>query len=62
MIQKFGLPTLFIILSMVESKWIELQEILQQIDNNNTILTNRPLHCVLHFINRFKSLKKDMKK
>jgi len=60
MLQKFGLPTLFITLLMAESKWIELQEILQQTDNNNTIPTNRPLHCALHFINRFRSLKKEV--
>lgn len=60
MLQKFGLPTLFITLSMAESKWTELQEILQQTDNNDTIPTNRPLHCALHFINRFRSLKKEV--
>jgi len=58
MLQKFRLPTLFITLSIAKSKWTELQEILQQTDNNNTISTNRPLHYALHFINRFRSLKK----
>ena len=60
MLQKFGLPTLFITLSMAESKQTELQEILQQTDNNNTISTNRPLYCAFHFINRFRSLRKEV--
>jgi hypothetical protein len=60
MLQNFGLPSVFITLSMAESRWTELHEILQQTDNNDTIPTNRPLHCALHFIHRFRSLKKEV--
>ena len=60
MLQKFALPTLFITLSMAESRWTELHDILLQTDNNDTIPTNRPLHCALHFIHRFRSLKKEV--
>ena len=57
MLQKRGLPTVFITLSMAESRWTELQDILRQTDDNNTIPTNKPLHCALHFMHRFRSLK-----
>ena len=39
-----GLPTLFITLTMAESKWIHLTEILRKTDNHDTIPTNRPYH------------------
>src|SRR5436190_2142506 len=56
-LQKLGLPTIFITLSMAESRWTELYDILQQTDNGDTMPTNRPLHCALHFMHRFRSLK-----
>src|ERR1044072_7159949 len=58
MLQNLGLPTIFITLSMAESRWLELHDILRQTDNSDTIPTNRPLHSTLHFIHRFRSLKK----
>ena len=60
MLKKLGLPTVFITLSMAESRWTELHDILQQTDDSNTIPTNRPLHCALHFMHRFRSLKKEV--
>ena len=45
---------------MAESRWTELHDILQQTDNYDTIPTNRPLHCALHFVYRFRSLKKEV--
>jgi len=52
MISSFGLPSLFITLTMAESHWKHLHKILKVSDNYDTILTNRPLHTTLHFIHR----------
>src|ERR1044072_7921613 len=58
MISSYGLPSLFITLTMAEGHWKHLHKILKATDNQNTILTNRPVHNTLHFIHRFQQLKK----
>jgi len=58
MISSYGLPTLFITLTMAESHWTHLHKILKATDNHDTIPTNRPLHSTLHFIHRLQQLKK----
>ena len=50
MVNVKGLPTLFITLSMAESKWIHLTEILRNTDNGDTLPTNRPFHVCMYFI------------
>ncbi|GES75098.1 Pif1-like helicase domain-containing protein [Rhizophagus clarus] len=60
MISEYGLPSLFITLTMAESHWTHLHKILKATDNHNTIPTNRPLHTTLHFIHRFQELKKNI--
>jgi hypothetical protein len=57
MISSYGLPSLFITLTMAESHWKHLHKILKVTDNHDTIPTNRPLHTTLHFIHRFQQLK-----
>ena len=58
MSNEFGLPSLFITLTMTENKWIYLKEILESTDNGDTIPTNRLLHTTLHFIHHKQELKK----
>src|SRR5271154_1569708 len=58
MIAGLQLPTIFITLTMAESSWSDLHNILRRTDNHDTIPTNRPLHTTLHFIHRLQSLKK----
>ena len=58
MVNVKGLPTLFIALSMTESKWIHLTEILHNTDNGDTLPTNRPFHVCMYFKQRYRSLKK----
>jgi hypothetical protein len=58
MVSRFGLPTLFITLSMAESKWTQLHDILAATDNCDTLPSNRPYHVALHFIHRMRMLKK----
>ena len=58
MISSYGLPSLFITLTMAEGHWKHLHKILKATDNQNTIPTNRPVHTMLHFIHRFQQLKK----
>ena len=62
MINKLGLPTLFITLSMAESHWTHLRDILSNSDNHDTLPTNRPFHCTNYFVHRFQSLKKELYK
>lgn len=57
MISSYNLPTLFITLTMAESKWTQLADILSVTDNGDTIPSNRPYHTTLHFINRLQMLK-----
>ena len=57
MISSYGLPSLFITLTMAESHWTHLHKILKVSDNHDTIPTNRPLHTTLHFIHRLQQLK-----
>ena len=57
MISSYGLPSLFITLTMAESHWKHLHKILKVIDNHDTISTNRPLHTTLYFIYRLQQLK-----
>jgi DNA replication protein DnaC len=57
MIAGLELPTIFITLTMAESSWTDLYDILSRTDNHDTIPTNRPLHTTLHFIHRLQSLK-----
>jgi len=58
MIKAKDLPTLFITLTMAESKWIHLTEILRNTDNHDATPTNRPYHVSMYFIQRYRSLKK----
>ena len=60
MISSYGLPSLFITLTMAESHWTHLQKILHATDNHDTIPTNRPVHTTLHFIHRLQQLKKSI--
>jgi len=46
MVAEYGLPTLFVTLSMAESRWEHLREILRVTDNGDTIPTNRPFHSL----------------
>jgi len=62
MIHKIGLPTLFITLSMAESRWVHLHDILANSDNGDTLPTNRPFHCANYFVHKFQSLKKELYK
>jgi len=57
MINIFGLPQLFITLTMNESKWEHLKNILLKTDNHDILPTNRPFHCAHHFIHRLRSMK-----
>ena len=57
MISSYGLPSLFITLTMAESHWKHLYKILKVSDNYDTILTNRPLYTTLHFIHHLQQLK-----
>ena len=50
MIEHYGLPSLFLTLSMAEGKWTHLKEILKSTDNGDTLPTNRPLHTTLYFV------------
>ena len=58
MVKAKGLPTLFVTLSMAETKWIHLKEILRNTDNGDINPTNRPFHVCMYFMQRFRSLKK----
>src|SRR5581483_8826158 len=58
MSNEFGVPSLFIILTMAENKWTHLEEILKSTDDGNTVPTNRSLHTTLHFIHRKQELKR----
>ena len=58
MSNEFGVPSLFITLTMAENKWTHLEEILKSTDNGNTVPTNRPLHTTLHFIHHKQELKR----
>src|SRR5262245_51586510 len=58
MIAEYGLPSLFMTLTMAEDKWPHLKHILRHTDNGNTLPTNRPLHTTLHFVHRKQKLKK----
>ena len=60
MLQKLGLPTIFITLSMAENRWNHLHDILANSDNRDTLPTNRPFHCANYFVHRFQSLKKEL--
>jgi hypothetical protein len=62
MVQKIGLPTLFITLSMAEGRWTHLRDILSTSDNGDTLPTNRPFHCANYFVHKFKSLKNELYK
>jgi len=62
MIKKIGLPTLFITLSMAESRWTHLHDILFNSDNGDTLPTNRPFHCANYFVHKFKSIKNELYK
>ena len=58
MLRYLGLPSLFITLSMAETKWEHLKELLRSTDNHDTLPSNHPFHVTCHFINRFRSMKK----
>ena len=56
MIKEYGLPSLFITLTMAETKWSHLKTILQSTDNGDATPTNRPLRTALYFIHLKKEL------
>ncbi|GES92241.1 Pif1-like helicase domain-containing protein [Rhizophagus clarus] len=60
MINNYGLPQLFIALTMSENKWKHLKNILLRTDNHDTLPTNRPFHCTHHFIYRLRSMKNNL--
>lgn len=60
MTTEFGLPSIFITLTMAESKWTHLTEILRSTDNGDTRPGNRPLHTALHFVHRKQELKRNV--
>jgi len=62
MLQKLGLPTIFVTLSMAENRWYHLHNILANNDNSDTLPTNRPFHCANYFVHRFQTLKKELYK
>jgi len=57
MMREYGLPSLFVTLTMAESKWSHLKTILRSTDNGDTVPTNRPLHTAHHYIHRKQELK-----
>ena len=59
MVKAKGLPMLFVTLSMAETKWIHLKEILHNTDNRDINSTNCPFHVCMYFMQRFRSLKKN---
>ncbi|GES90273.1 Pif1-like helicase domain-containing protein [Rhizophagus clarus] len=60
MINNYGLPQLFITLTMSENKWKHLKNILLRTDNHDTLPINRPFHCTHHFIHRLRSMKNNL--
>ncbi|GES73489.1 DNA helicase Pif1, ATP-dependent [Rhizophagus clarus] len=60
MINNYGLPQLFITLTMSENKWKHLKNILLRTDNHDILPTNRPFHCTHHFIHRLRSMKNNL--
>ncbi|GES92249.1 Pif1-like helicase domain-containing protein [Rhizophagus clarus] len=60
MINNYGLPQLFIALTMSENKWKHLKNILLRTDNHDTLPTNRPFHCTHHFIHHLRSMKNNL--
>jgi len=62
MLKKKDLPSLFITLSIAESRWTHLHQILSTIDNGDTLLTNRLFHYANYFVHKFQSLKKEFYK
>lgn len=60
MIDSFGLPKLFITMTMAEGSWHHLKEILAITDNKNTLPTNRPFHSMQHFVHRLRTLKSEI--
>jgi len=49
MVRAKGLPTLFVTLSMAETKWVHLTEILRHTDNRDINPTNRPFHVYVFY-------------
>ena len=58
MVKAKGLPMLFVTLSMAETKWVHLTEILRHTDNEDINPTNCLFHVCMYFMQRFRSLKK----
>ena len=58
MVTAKGLPQLFITLSMAETHWPHLREILQVTDNGDTNPTNRSYHVTMFYIQHICSIKK----
>ena len=60
MINNFGLPQLFVTLTMSETRWKHLKNILIKTDNHDSLPTNRPFHCAHHFIHHLRSMKNNL--
>jgi PIF1-like helicase/Helitron helicase-like domain at N-terminus len=60
MMNRYGLPQLFITLTMNEGRWQHLKKILSKTDNHDTLPTNRPFHCANHFVHRLRSMKNNL--
>ena len=58
MVQGFGLPQIFYTMTMAESNWSHLHNILSKTDNKDTLPSNRPLHTYLHYHHRLSSIHK----
>jgi len=56
MVQGFGLPQIFYTMTMAESHWSHLRNILSKTDNKDTLPSNRPLHTYLHYHHRLSSM------
>ncbi|GBC04726.1 hypothetical protein RclHR1_05830004 [Rhizophagus clarus] len=56
MVQAFGLPQIFYTMTMAESHWSHLHNILSKTDNKDTLPSNRPFHTYLHYHHRLSSI------
>ncbi|GES97445.1 Pif1-like helicase domain-containing protein [Rhizophagus clarus] len=55
-VQAFGLPQIFYTMTMAESHWSHLHNILSKTDNKDTLPSNRPFHTYLHYHHRLSSI------
>ena len=58
MVQGFELSQIFYTITMAESNWSHLHNILLKTDNKDTFPSNRPLHTYLYYHHRLSSIHK----